>query len=49
MDNSADIYGSVVSKSFEQRNSGTFNYDVTLRDVSINDEAVYFTITKWHE
>ena len=49
MDNSANLYGSVVSKSFEQRNSGTFNYDVTLRDVSINDEAVYFTITKWHE
>ena len=49
MDNSANIYGSVVSKSFEQRNSGTFNYDVTLRDVSIDDEAVYFTITNWHE
>jgi len=49
MDNSANIYGSVVSKSFDQRNSGTFNYDVTLRDVSISDEAVYFTITNWHE
>jgi len=49
MDNSANIYGSVISKSFDQRNSGTFNYDVTLRDVSINDEAVYFTITNWHE
>jgi len=49
MDNSADIYGSVVSKSFEQRNSATFNYDVLLRDVSINDEALYFTITNWHE
>ena len=49
MNNSANIYGSVVSKSFDQRNSGTFNYDVMLRDVSINDEAVYFTITNWHE
>ena len=49
MDNSANIYGSVVSKSFEQRNSATFNYDVTLREVSINNEAVYFTITNWHE
>ncbi len=49
MDNSANIYGSVVSKSFDQRNSGTFNYDVTLREVSISDEAVYFTITNWHE
>jgi len=49
MNNSANIYGSVISKSFDQRNSATFNYDVTLRDVSINDEAVYFTITNWHE
>ena len=49
MDNSANIYGSVISKSFEQKNSGTFNYDVLLRDVSINDKAVYFTITNWHE
>jgi hypothetical protein len=49
MNNSANIYGSVVSKSFDQRNSATFNYDVTLREVSISDEAVYFTITNWHE
>ncbi len=49
MNNSANIYGSVISKSFEQRNSATFNYDVTLREVSINDEAVFFTITNWHE
>jgi hypothetical protein len=49
MNNSANIYGSVVSKSFDQRNSATFNYDVTLRDVSINDEALYFRITNWHE
>ncbi len=49
MDNSANIYGSVISKSFEQKNSATFNYDVLLRDVSTNDAAVYFTITNWHE
>lgn len=49
MNNSANIYGSVVSKSFEQKNSGTFNYDVSLRDASINDEAVRFVITNWHE
>jgi len=49
MDNSANIYGSIVSKSFEQKNSATFNYDVSLRDVSTDDAAVYFTITNWHE
>ncbi|GAI00296.1 unnamed protein product, partial [marine sediment metagenome] len=32
-----------------QKNSATFNYDVLLRDVSTNDEAVFFTITNWHE
>jgi hypothetical protein len=49
MDNSAAIYGSVIAKTFEQRNSGTFNYDASLRDASVNDEAVRFVITNWHE
>jgi hypothetical protein len=49
MFNSADMYGAIAAKSFEQLNSGLFYYDVTLRDVSISDEAVYFTITNWHE
>ncbi|MCH7556889.1 MAG: hypothetical protein IIB56_05460 [Planctomycetes bacterium] len=49
MFNSADMYGAITAKSFDQRNSGTFNYDVSLREVSISDEAVYFTITNWHE
>ena len=49
MNNSATIYGAVIAKSFEQKNSGTFNYDVLLRDVGINDEALYFTITNWCE
>lgn len=49
MNNSANIYGSVVSRSFEQQNSGSFHYDVLLRDVSINDEGLYFTITNWTE
>jgi hypothetical protein len=49
MDNSAAMYGSVIAKTFEQRNSGTFNYDASLRDASVNDEAVRFVITNWHE
>jgi hypothetical protein len=49
MDNSADLYGAVVARSFEQRNSGTFNYDVSLRQASVNDQAVRFVITNWHE
>ena len=49
MHNSGNIYGAVAAKSFEQKNSAAFNYDVSLREASVNDEVVYFTITNWHE
>jgi choice-of-anchor A domain-containing protein len=49
MDNSANVYGAVVARNFEQKNSATFNYDASLRDASVNDEAVRFVITNWHE
>jgi len=49
MNNSADLYGAVVAKDFELRNSGTFNYDASLRDASVNDEAVHFVVTHWQE
>ncbi len=49
MMNSADVFGAVVAKSFEQKNSATFNYDASLRDVSINDEAVRYVVKWWQE
>jgi choice-of-anchor A domain-containing protein len=49
MDNSAEMYGSVVAKRFEQRNSGDFNYDASLRDADPDDELLRFVVTKWHE
>ncbi len=49
MNNTADVYGAVVSKSFDMKNSSTFLYDASLRDSSVDDEAVYFKITNWHE
>jgi hypothetical protein len=49
MDNSANLYGAIVAKDFEQRNSGTFNYDAALRDANVNDEAVRFVVTNWQE
>jgi hypothetical protein len=49
MMNSADAYGSVVAKSFEQKNSAAFNYDASLRDASAEDEAVRFTVDRWGE
>lgn len=49
MMNTADAYGSVVSKSFEQKNSAAFNYDAALRDVGMDDEIVHFVINRWSE
>lgn len=49
MKNSANLYGSIVAKNFEQKNSSTFNYDASLRDASVNDEVVRFVVTNWHE
>jgi len=49
MYNSADVFGAVVARSFEQKNSATFNYDASLRDVSVDDEPVRFVVTQWRE
>jgi choice-of-anchor A domain-containing protein len=49
MNNSANLNGSVVAKSFEQMNSATFNYDASLRDAGLNDEAVRFVVARWYE
>ena len=47
--NSAKLYGAIVAKTLDQRNSGVLNYDASLRDASVNDEAVCFIVTNWHE
>jgi len=47
--NSGDMYGSVIGNSVEQKNSATFHYDVTLRQVSIEDIGVRFVIRDWRE
>ena len=45
-----DAYGSVVAKNFDYKAGGNFYFDEALRDnVSINDEAVIFTIDRWRE
>jgi hypothetical protein len=49
MQNSADVFGAVVARSFEQKNSATFNYDASLRDVSENDDPVRFVVKTWRE
>lgn len=49
MNNSATVYGAAVSKSYDMQNSGIFMYDASLRDPEIDDEAVRFVVTNWHE
>jgi len=47
--NSTAAYGAVVGKQFEQKNSAVFNYDASLRDADVDDQAVRFVVTKWRE
>jgi len=49
VNNSAEMYGSVVAKKFEQKNSGDFNYDASLRDADFDDVLIRFAVIKWHE
>ena len=49
LDNGADIYGSIVGRTFILKNSGTFYYDANLRDRTVNDELVRFTTDRWSE
>ena len=49
MHNSAEIYGSVVADSYIQRNSATFWYDATLREVDLEDDFVRFVPTHCRE
>ena len=49
LDNGADVYGSIVGNTFILKNSGTFFYDANLRDRTVYDELVRFTIHRWSE
>lgn len=47
--NSAEAYGAVVADEFEQKNSATFHYDASLRDVTVNDDFVRFVVKNWKD
>jgi len=47
--NSVTVYGAVAAKTIDLRSSGTLYYDASLRDVSVDDEAIRFVMTNWHE
>lgn len=47
--NKVDIYGSFIVDNFELKNSGDVHYDKALSETSLDDEAIYFSITRWEE
>lgn len=47
--NGANVYGSVIGETFILRNSATFFYDASLRNLSVDDEAVRFVVYRWSE
>lgn len=49
MMNSGDVFGSVIGNSVDQKNSADFTYDVSLKEVSIEEEGVRFVIKQWQE
>lgn len=49
INNSANVYGAVVSKTFDMKNSGVFMYDASLRDTSVSDPIVRFILKRWSE
>ncbi len=47
--NSVDAYGSFIVNDMELKNSGYIYYDKALKEVSVDDELVRFSITHWEE
>ena len=47
--NSVDAYGSFIVNDMELKNSGNIYYDKALKQVSVDDELVRFSITHWEE
>ena len=44
-----DVYGAIVSNSFEFKSGGNYYYDEALRTVSLEDEGVRFVVERWYE
>ena len=47
--NSADTYGSVIAKDFDQGNAANFHYDAALKNATLADRAVTFRLSHWQE
>lgn len=45
-----DVYGAIIAENFDFKQGGNFYYDEALREnVSVDDEAVIFSVTRWSE
>ncbi len=44
-----DVYGAIVSDSFEFKNGGNYYYDEALSEVSLEDKGVHFVVERWYE
>jgi hypothetical protein len=49
LQNSVEIFGSILVRQFEQQVAANFHYDASLKAASISDEMVRFVIRQWHE
>ncbi|MFC1760966.1 collagen-binding domain-containing protein [Planctomycetota bacterium] len=47
LNNGGDIYGSVIAKSFEIKNDGTFYFDTNLLKPNIDETEASFTLVRW--
>ena len=47
--NQIDIYGSYILDNFELKNSAEIYYDRALKEVSLDDEGIRFSVTRWEE
>ncbi len=47
--NNGDVKGAITANNVDVKNNGTFYYDETLKNVTINDEGITFTVKMWRE
>jgi len=47
--NNVEIFGSVIADTFVQHVNADFHYDVSLREVNLNDIGVSFVVGNWRE
>lgn len=49
LDNGGNARGSFITKTFDLKNDGDIYYDEALRNVSLSDEGIRFSILRWEE